>query len=59
VNESDKATLASIEAVLIADRASVREALKAAYDLGFNEGALRMAGVAQKQAEQLLRAVTP
>jgi hypothetical protein len=46
-------TLASIEAVLICDGVSVREALRAAYQLGRLDGMLEMAKISESSLKQI------
>lgn len=53
VNESDKATLATIEALLVNDLANPREALEAAYQLGRLSGGIEMVRVGQGALEEL------
>jgi hypothetical protein len=55
ISPSDQATLDSIEALLVAEKASVRESLEAAYKLG----QLTMAIEITKLGEQLVAAVNP
>ena len=50
ISRSDQATLDSIEALLVGEKASVRDALQAAYKLGIITGRIEMA----KQAEKLV-----
>jgi hypothetical protein len=47
-------TLASIEAVLICDRVSVREALRAAYRLGRLDGMLEMAKISERSIKEAM-----
>jgi hypothetical protein len=53
ISPSDQATLDSIEALLVAEKTSVREALQAAYQLGHLTGMIYMA----KVGEGMIRAV--
>jgi hypothetical protein len=55
ISPSDQATLDSIEALLVAEKASVRESLQGAYKLG----QLTMAIEITKVGEQLVAAVNP
>lgn len=57
MNESDKATLASIASLLIADRISVAKALEGAYLLGEFTGKLEMARVTQGRVHEVLTPV--
>ena len=50
-------TLANIEALLVGDRASPREALLAAYQLGRLDGMMAMALVAEKTVNEIAKAV--
>lgn len=54
MSETDKATLASIERLLIADRISVAKALEGAYLLGELTGKISMARVAEATAHEVL-----
>jgi hypothetical protein len=55
ISPSDQATLDSIEALLVAEKASVREALQGAYKLG----QLTMAIEITKIGEKLVATVNP
>jgi hypothetical protein len=55
ISPSDQATLDSIEALLVAEKTSVRDALEAAYKLGHLTGMIHMAEV----GEGMVRAVKP
>lgn len=52
--DSSMETLLTMERLLIADKAGVREALQAAYRLGVLDGQLQMAAVGQKAVESVL-----
>ena len=54
MSDSSKATLASIEALLVSEMANPREALAAAYQLGRLDGLSEMAGVAKERLAELL-----
>lgn len=55
MNEADKSTLESIERLLVADKVSVRDALKAAYNLGELQGAIRMARASEETFGELAK----
>jgi hypothetical protein len=55
ISPTDKATLDSIEAMLVAEKTSVREALQGAYQLGHLTGMIHMAEV----GEGMIRQVKP
>jgi hypothetical protein len=55
MNDATKETLASIEAMLVRNFTSPRDALLAAYRLGKFDGMLEMAAIGQEQVEDLLR----
>jgi hypothetical protein len=55
ISPDDQATLDSIEELLVAEKASVRDALEAAYKLGRLTGMIHMAEV----GEGMIRQVKP
>lgn len=57
MNEADKAALASIAALLVADRISVAKALEAAYLLGELTGKHEMARIAEGRVHDVLTPV--
>lgn len=54
MTESDKAALASIERLLIADRISVAKALEGAYVMGELSGKIEMARLAEGRVHEVL-----
>lgn len=55
MNESDKATLATLERLVIADRASVAKALETAYQLGNLNGQLAVARITESTMSEILK----
>jgi hypothetical protein len=54
MNESDKATLATLERLIVRDLVSVAKALETAYSLGELEGQLKIARIAEAGMQTLL-----
>lgn len=59
MSNDDKATLATIEALLVRDLVSVRDALEAAYQLGRITGGLEMARIGENVMQEALAKVLP
>lgn len=57
MTDSDKATLASIAALIVADRISVAKALETAYTLGEFSGKLEMARITEGRVHEVLTPV--
>jgi hypothetical protein len=56
ISPSDQATLDSIEALLVAQKASVRDGLRAAYHLGHLTGMIDMAKVGEEMVRDAVKA---
>lgn len=56
LDDTTKATLQSIEAMLVADRVSVSTAIEAAYRLGHLDGMVKMARVGEERVGELIEA---
>jgi hypothetical protein len=56
MTESDKATLATLGRMVVADRMSVAKALETAYLLGELEGQLKVARITETAMQELLKA---
>lgn len=56
ISQSDQATLDSIEALLVAEKASARDALQAAHNLGFLSGQIAMAKVGEQMVRDVMKA---
>lgn len=57
MTESDKATLATLENLIVRDNISVAKALETAYLLGDLNGQLKVARITEEATEELMKAV--